>query len=111
MESINNVGHPEPSTQRQSHLTEVLHYDEQVVAAKYEPVKVLSIVKVDVLPDGPGLLPHVSISFWALMLDLESEYRHKRIWRANLVERAATCRFVADYGRRGSSTKTKGIPC
>lgn len=64
------------STSRATHLSQVLHDNEEVVATKNEPVEIAFVVKVDVLPDRPALLPHVRILFGALVLDLESDQNH-----------------------------------
>lgn len=54
-----------------AYLAQVLHDKEEIIAPKDEPVEVLFIVEVDVLPDGSAFLPHVAVLFQALALDLE----------------------------------------
>lgn len=46
-----------------------MHDDEQVVASQEKPVVVVFVMEVDVLPDRPTLLPHVTVLFWTLVLD------------------------------------------
>lgn len=54
-----------------AYLPQVFKDQEDVVATQDEPVEIVPEVVVDVLPDGPTLLPHVVVFFWPLVLDLE----------------------------------------
>lgn len=46
-----------------------MYDDEQVVPPEKEPVEVLFVMKVDVLPNRPALLPHVVVLLWTLVFD------------------------------------------
>lgn len=60
-----------------THLPEILDDDEDVVAPEHEPVEVVLVVSVDVLPDGAALLPHVIPFLGPLVLNLKPEPKEK----------------------------------
>lgn len=56
------------------HLSKVLHNEKDIVPSQDEPIEVFLVVEIDVFPNGPALLPHVSPSLWSLVLDLKSDF-------------------------------------